>query len=37
MKHETIERLDIKEVESEILDETKVLEEIKAGLRNLNR
>ena len=31
-KHEMIERINIKEIESEILDETKALEEIKTRL-----
>ena len=35
MKHEIIERLNIKQIESEILHETKVLDEIKTELRKL--
>ena len=34
-KHKVIERINIKEMESEILDETKALEEIETKLRKL--
>ena len=34
-KHEIIERINIKEIESEIPDETKVLEEIETELKKL--
>ena len=33
-KHEIIERINIKKIESEIIDETKALEEIKTKLQN---
>ena len=34
-KHKVIERINIKEIESETLDETKALEEIETKLRKL--
>ena len=34
-KHKVIERINIKEIESEILDETKALDEMETKLRKL--